>query len=164
MISKGIVSLFSLCILSTCMVTSCATTANSSLEANDIPILQQWSGDYPIGYLNRLPQGQQKSGVGYISDAAFFTAVWQVFKPGGKTPEVDFNKNFIVFSRNVEFYNRTSIVKIILKDSAIEIIAMETMSALPIEDKVAMALAVIPRAGISSITAGGQQIPVKANQ
>jgi hypothetical protein len=77
---------------------------------------------------------------------------------------VDFNKNFIVFSRNVEFYNRTSIVKIILKDGAIEIIAMETMSALPIEDKVAMALAVIPLAGISSITDGGQQIRVKANQ
>jgi hypothetical protein len=39
---------------------------------------------------------------------------------------------------------------------------METMSALPIEDKIAMALAVIPRADISSITAGGQKIPVNA--
>ena len=114
MISKEFVSIFSLCILSTCMVTSCATTTNSSVEAKDIPILQQWSGDYPIVYLNRLPEGQQKSGVGYISDAAFFTAVWQVFKLGEKTPEVDFNKNFIAFSRNVDFYNRTSIVKIIL--------------------------------------------------
>lgn len=65
------------------------------------------------------------------------------------------HRTYIVFSRNVEFYNRTSIVKIILKDGAIEIIAMETMSALPIEEKVAMILAVIPRAGISSITAGG---------
>lgn len=163
MISKGFVFIFSLCALSACMVTSFATTTNGSVEAKDIPVLQQWSVDYPIVYLNRLPRGQQKLGVGYIHDAEFFTTFWQIFKPGEKTPEVDFNQNFIVFSRNVEFYNRTSIVKIILKDGTIDIIAMETMSALPIEDKVAMALSVIPRAGISSITAGGQKIPVNAN-
>lgn len=73
-------------------------------------------------------------------------------------PGMSNKKRFIVFLLSIW------IVKIILKDGAIEIIVMETMSALPIEDKVAMALAVIPRAGISSITAGGQQIPVKANQ
>ena len=62
----------------------------------------------------------------------------------------------------MDFYNRISIFKITLKDGVIEILAMETMSALPIEDKVAMALAEIPRAGVESIQAGNQQIPVPA--
>jgi hypothetical protein len=40
---------------------------------------------------------------------------------------------------------------------------METRSALPIEDKVAMAMAVIPRAGVESIQVGNEQIPVSAD-
>ena len=145
-----------------CMMAGCAAPATRSGEPKDIHILQKWSGDYPVVHLNRLPQGQQKSRFGHIGDTAIFATVWQAFKPGEKTPEVDFSKNFIVFSRNVDFYNRVSIFKITLKDGAIEILAMETMSALPIEDKVAMALAEIPRAGVESIQAGNQQIPVPA--
>ena len=38
--------------------------------------------------------------------------------------------------------------------------AMETMSAMPIEDKVAMALAVIPCAGVRFITSGNERIAV----
>jgi len=77
-----------------------------------------------------------------------------------KTPEVDFNRNFMVFSRNIDFYNRISIFKITLKDGVIEILAMETRSALPIEDKVVMAIAVIPRAGVKFIRAGKERIPI----
>jgi hypothetical protein len=139
---------------------SCAATVAYSGEPKDIPILQKWSGDYPIVHLKWLPEGQQKSRIGYIGDAAIFATVWKAFKPGEKTPEVDFSRNFIVFSRNVDFYNRTSIFKITLKDGVIKILAMETRSALPIEDKVAMAMAVIPRAGVESIQVGNEQIPV----
>jgi hypothetical protein len=70
---------------------------------------------------------------------------------------VDFRINLIVFYRNVVFYNRTSIGKIIQNGSTIEILAMETMSALPIEDKVSIFLAIIPRAGVTSITTGSQK-------
>jgi hypothetical protein len=77
---------------------------------------------------------------------------------------VDFSQNFIVFSRNVEFYNRLSIFKITLKGGVIEIFAMETRSALPIEDKVGMAMAVIPRAGVASIQVGNQQIQVSTDK
>ena len=146
-----------------CMMAGFAATATYSGDPKDIPILQKWSGDYPIVHLNRLPQGQQKSRIGYIVDAAIFATVWQAFKPGEKTPEVDFSRNFIVFSRNVDFYNRLSIFKIILKDGVIEILAMETKSALPIEDKVAMAMAAIPRAEVEYIQAGNQRIPVSAD-
>jgi len=146
-----------------CMIAGFAATATYSGEPKDIPILQKWSGDYPIVHLNRLPEGQKKSRIGYIGDAAIFATVWQAFKPGEKTPEVDFSRNFMVFSRNVDFYNRISIFKITLKDGVIEILAIETRSALPIEDKVAMALAVIPRAGVESIQIGNQQILVPAD-
>ena len=111
---------------------SCAATVAYSGEPKDIPILQKWSGDYPIVRLKWLPEGRQKSRSGYIGDAAIFATVWKAFKPGEKTPEVDFSRDFIVFSRNVDFYNRTSIFKITLKDGVIKILAMETRSALPI--------------------------------
>ena len=45
-----------------------------------------------------------------------------------------------------------------------EIIAMETMSAMPIEDKVAMSMVVVLRKGITGIRAGEEVIPVKDNQ
>jgi len=141
-----------------CMMAYFAATATYAGDSRDIPILQNWSGDYPIVHLNRLPEGQQKLRIGYIVDAAIFATVWQAFKPGEKTPEVDFSRNLIVFSRNVDFYNRISIFKITLKDGVIEILAIETRSALAIEDKVAMALAVIQRAGVESIQAGNRQI------
>ena len=146
-----------------CMTAGFAATVNYSSDLKDIPILQKWSGDYPIVHLNSLYQGRQKSRIGYIGNAAIFATVWQAFKPGEKTPEVDFCRNVIVFSRNVEFYNRLSIFKITLKDGVIEIFAMETRSALPIKDKVAMAMAVIPRAGVEYIQAGKQRIPISAN-
>jgi hypothetical protein len=64
----------------------------------------------------------------------------------------------------VTFYNRTNIVKVTLKDGIAEIIAIETRSALPIEDKVAMAMVVIPRAGVKFIQAGNERIPVTTVQ
>jgi hypothetical protein len=38
---------------------------------------------------------------------------------------------------------------------------METLSALPITDKVAVAMAVIPRASVQSLQAGPTHIPVR---
>ena len=133
-------------------------------EPTDLPILQKWSGDYPVAHLDRLPQGKRKAGIGYIDDKTLFEGVWQVFKPGDPVPEVDFGTQIVVFYRNVTFYNRTNIVKIPLRDGIAEIIAIETRSALPIEDKVAMAMVVIPRAGVKFIQAGNERIPVTAVQ
>ena len=129
-------------------------------ESNDLPILQKWSGDYPVSELSRLPDGQRKTRVGFFGDERTFDAVLQAFKPGEKAPEVDFAINLVVFARNVDFYNRTSIARVILKDGVAEIIAIETRSAMPIEERVAMAMAVIPRTGVRFIKAGDERIPV----
>jgi len=142
----------------------CSITTTQAENANDVPIIQKWSGNYPVDQLNLLPGNQGESRVGYLGDAATFTHVWQVFKPGEIVPEVNFSKNFVVFSRNVDYYNRTSIGKVTLKDEAAKILAVETRSARPIEDRVAMSMAVIPRQGIKFIYAGNQRIPVSADR
>jgi hypothetical protein len=126
----------------------------------DIPLLDKWSGDYPVSELGRLPEGQQDTAAGYFGDKKTFMPVWQAFMPDEIPPTVDFSKNIIVFTRNVQFYNRTAIFKVELKEGTAEILAMETMSALPIEEKVAIAMAVIPREGVMAIRSGTGNIKV----
>jgi len=140
------------------------TATNTINEANtapiDIPLLDKWSGDYPVAELGRMPEGQQDLAAGYLGDTATFINVWQAFMPEEIPPTVDFSKNIIVFTRNVQFYNRTAIFKVELKDGSAEILAMETMSTLPIKEKVAMAMAVIPREGVRAIRSGTEYIKV----
>jgi hypothetical protein len=107
-----------------------------------------------------LPEGQRTTLAGYLGTAAAFGSVWQAFKPGEAPPEVDFGTSLVLFQRNVIFYNRTSIAKVVLKDGVVDLLAIETRSAMPIENKVGMAMAVIPREGVKSIQAGSEQIPV----
>jgi len=137
-----------------------AVFADQEEKPKNLTILQKWSGDYPVSELHRLSENLRTSPVGYLADAETFADVWQAFKPNKKMPEVDFKSNLVVFTRNVDFYNRTSIGMVKLAEGVLEIVAMETMSALPIEDKAAMAMAVIPRAGVKFIQAGTSRIPV----
>jgi len=137
-----------------------APLARSDGEPKNLPIPHTWSGDYPVSQINRLPESQRTIPVGYLGTPAVFADVWQAFKPGKKVPEVDFSKYLVVFSHNISFYNRTSIAKVVLKDGVAEIIAIQTLSAMPIEDKVAMAIAVIPREGVNFIQAGKERIPI----
>jgi hypothetical protein len=60
----------------------------------------------------------------------------------------------------VTFYNRIGIVKVLLRGGVAEVLTVETRSAFPIEEKVSMAIAVIPRAGVKYIKAGNVWIPV----
>jgi hypothetical protein len=129
-------------------------------EPRDLPILHKWSGDFPIAHLDRLPEGQTDASVGCIGKKSVFANVWKAFKPDEPVPEMDFSKNLVVFTRNVTFYNRLSIFKITRKGDTIDIMAMETRSALPLEDHAAMAMAAIPRDGIKYIQFGNQSIPV----
>jgi len=135
-------------------------TAVCGWAEDQVPILQMWTGDYPVNQLARLPEGQQETPVGCIGDVETFAAVWQTWKPGEKTPEVDFDANLVVFSRNVAFYNRTSFARATLRDGMLEVLAIETRSSTPVEEKVAMALAVLPRKGVQSIRSGEGRIPV----
>jgi hypothetical protein len=102
----------------------------------DLPILAQWRGDYPMVQLDQLPEGQATGQAGYLGTLAQFLLVWSAFKPAGEVPHVDFHANLVLFTRNIDFYNRTRIMKVTLNHGVADIIAMETRSAQPIEDKV----------------------------
>jgi hypothetical protein len=130
---------------------ACTPVIGQSDEPRDLPLAVSWSGDYPVAMLDQLPVGQQQNRVGYIGDAATFARIWRNFKPAEALPDIDFAKNLVVYSRNVDFYNRTNILKVTLSAGVVEILAMETMSARPVEAQAALALAVVPRAGVKAI-------------
>ncbi len=49
-----------------------STTTTQAGNASDLPIVQKWSGDFPVAHLDRLPQGKSKAGAGYIDDKSLF--------------------------------------------------------------------------------------------
>ncbi len=139
----------------------CGGLTSRDGQPKDLPILQRWAGDYPLAQLDRLPDGQRQSRVGYVGDAAAFTRLWQAFKPDTPVPALDFSKSLVVFARNVDLYRRTLIAKVTLRLGVAEIVDVGTASVSPIEDKVAMALALIPRDDLKFIQRGKERIPVR---
>jgi hypothetical protein len=132
--------------------------------SGDAKILQFWQGDYPTAQLNLLPENQREHAVGFIGNAKTFRAVWNVFKPGETVPSIDFNTNFIIFAKNTQFYNRIRIGKVNVTNGVAEVLAMETMSARPIEDKVAMSLVILNRQGITGIRSGDNIIQINKSK
>jgi acid phosphatase (class A) len=127
----------------------------------EVEILESWHGDYPVDRLDLLPEKQREKPAGFIDDIKTFEGVWKAFKPGEAVPEIDLKVNLVLFARNTQFYNRIRIGKVNVTNGVAEVLAMETMSARPIEAKVAMSVAIVPRQGISAIQIGGDYIPIK---
>ncbi|HAY39601.1 MAG TPA: hypothetical protein DCY53_09855 [Desulfobacteraceae bacterium] len=123
-------------------------------------ILQSWQGDYPTALLNLLPDNQHENAVGFIGNTEIFKAVWTAFKPEEPVPGIDFNTNFVIFAKNTQFYNRIRIGKVNVTNGVADVLAMETMSAMPIEDKVAMSMVVVARQGITGIQSGDKIIQI----
>ena len=134
---------------------------HSQSFTGEAEILQSWQGDYPVARLDLLPENQREEAVGFISDAKTFRDAWKAFQPGEAVPEIDFNSNLILFARNTQFYNRISIGKVNVTDGVAELLAMETRSAMPIDDKVAISLVEIPGKGVKAIQIGDKNIPIK---
>ena len=139
------------------------TTDHSQTIDGEAEILQSWQGDYPVAQLQLLPEKQHEQGVGYIGDANTFEGVWKAFKPGEAVPKIDFKTNIILFTRNTQFYNRISIGKVNVTNGVAEVLAMETRSSMPIEDKVALSLVVVARQGITAIQAGDKNVLINKN-
>jgi len=127
---------------------------NTQAKNDEAKILQSWRGDYPVAQLNLFPEKQREMAIGFIGDAKTFEHVWKAFKPGEDVPPIDFNAKLLLFVRNTHFYNRISIGKVNVVNGVAEMLAMETMSAMPIEDKVAMSLVVVARNGIKGLKTG----------
>jgi acid phosphatase (class A) len=130
---------------------------NLNSEAN---ILQSWQGDYPVARLDLLPEKQREKAVGFIGAPETFAGVWKAFKPGEAVPEIDFQANLVLFARNTQFYNRIRIGKVNLENGVAELLAMETKSAMPIEDNVSISLVAVARQGITALQIGNEITPV----
>ena len=127
---------------------------------DEAQILQSWQGDYPTTQLLLLPEKQREQAFGFIGDAETFETIWKAFKPDEAVPEIDFKGNLVIFARNTRFFNRISIGKVNVTNGVAQVLAMETMSAMPIEDKVAMSLVVVPWSGITAIQTDDEIFPV----
>jgi len=137
---------------------------HSQLLNGEAEILQSWQGDYPVDKLQLLPEKQREQMVGFIDNAEIFAGVWEAFAPGEAAPEIDFKTNLVLFARNTQFFNRISIGKVNVKNGVTEVLAMETMSAMPIEDKVAISLVLVPRHGITAIQTNDGIISINTNR
>jgi len=129
----------------------CQTSTQSAPEKVNKEILQQWQGDLPVSKLILIPAESHEAGIGYINDVSVLNTVWPYFQPNTKVPNIDFKQHIIVYHYNTQFYNRNRIFKVEVSSGVAEVLAMETMSALPIEDKVAFSMVVITRKGINSL-------------
>jgi len=138
----------------------CTGQGAKNQAPHPLRIVENWTGDYPVSALDRLPKGQRNTAVGWL-DESHFSSVWEAFRPGSAVPRVDFSRHLVVFVRNTEFYNRTHIAQVKVIDGVAEVIAMETMSAIPIQDRVAIALVVIPRDEIKTLRLGSFEIKVR---
>ena len=134
-----------------CRAEADALVHHSQPLDGEAKILQSWQGDYPVDKLNLLSEDQSEQAVGFIDAAEIFENVWKAFKPGEAVPNIDFKANMVLFARNTQFYNRIRISKVNVKNGIAEVLAMETMSAAPIEGKVAMSMVVVQRKDIKSI-------------
>jgi len=98
--------------------------------------------------------------VHWHSDVETFGNIWSFFKHGEAALEIDFTVNLVLYSRNTMFFNRNSIMKVNVTHGVAQVVTMETMSAMPVEDKVAMSMVVIPRSCVAGIRNGDEIIPV----
>ena len=159
------ISLIGILLFSVILFISCSENREDAIMEEDAPnvdvkILQGWQGDFPVNQLNILPTGQHEQGVGYITDAETFAGIWLQFKPGKDIPSIDFNTKLVLFARNIQYYNRISIGRVTLTNGVAEVLAMETMSAMPIGEKVALSLAEVARQGITAINIGDKEIMI----
>ncbi len=146
-----------LALLSTALL-SVLPAVPSRAAGDEAEILQSWHGDFPTAGMDLLPEGQQDLPAGFLEDVESFEAVWKAMNPGQEAPQVDFRANIVLFARNTRFYNRLSIGKVTVTDGVAELLAMETMSALPIEDRAAISLVVVPREGIEGVRSGDRVV------
>jgi acid phosphatase (class A) len=147
-----------------CQAEADALADHSPPLGGEAEILESWHGDYPVARLDLLPEKERQRGVGFIDDVKTFEGVWKAFKPAEAVPQIDFKVNLVLFARNTQFYNRIRIGKVSVKNGVAEVLAMETMSAMPIEEKVGISLVVVAKQDISGIQAGDKVIPIKDNR
>ncbi len=126
--------------------------------AEEVRLIERWSGDYPVDALSLLPEGQQDTDVGFLRTAAELEPVWSRLQPGQPLPAVDFERDVVVFARNTELHRRIAIGRATCQRGILTLLLVEGLSSRPIESVVGLTLAILPRAGIQSLQGGRARI------
>ena len=147
----------------TLILSACTTLSadNTTVMDGPVQILGTLNGDLPVSSLKMLPTELQEQPVGYLSSQKHLDAVLQSIQAGGKSlPVVDFPSQIILFTKNTIYYNRLSIGQVSRNGETLTLLAMETRSAMPITDKVAISLVIIERAGAKFIDTGNTLVTI----
>lgn len=126
-----------------------------------VRIITSWSSETDAADLKALPQWLPKLRAGYITDQGSMAAFWKVFKPGTIPPKVDFQKNLVVFVAREALYRQLVVMKVTLKDAVAEVVANGNRDEESPPDRLSVAAAVIPRAGIDYLKVGKEQSRVE---
>ena len=140
---------------------SSGIAADPVVKDGPVPILGLLSGDLPITVLQKLLDEQQNQAVGYFSSQKQLDPVLSAIQAGGMTlPAVDFPSQLVLFTKNTQFYNRIQIGQVLRKGDTLTVLSMETRSAKPITNKLAVSLAVIERDGARFIDVRGEKLAI----
>jgi hypothetical protein len=126
----------------------------------ELPIVARWSGDFSVDFLEHAPENLRDQPLGYFDDPVVFGAVWQALVPGRAVPQVNFGESLVVFVQNLNSYHRVKIDRVELTDGEARVVALEAVSARPAPDRIALALAVLPRAGVRALRLGPWRVEV----
>lgn len=126
-----------------------------------LKIKQVWAGNLPLAALEDLPAAQRSAPIGYIDSADTFALIWQSLQDQPAVPEVDFDKELVVFVRNRDYFNAIRIGAVRLDGGVAEILAMETLTSRPITDMVGFSMAVVEKEGIEAVAAGEMRIEIE---
>lgn len=145
------------------LISSCSQAVESQPETFrfPVPVLDSVGGDFPVAALSLLPDGQQNAPVGYLDTQLQLDRILANITPSGSlSQKVDFETQIVLFARNTNFYNRISIGQVLFEGETLKLVAMETMSARPIRDKVAISLVVIPRGEAKYLDVRGERLAI----
>jgi hypothetical protein len=124
-------------------------------KKTEVKPLQTFGGELLTAKLELLPKDSRNLAAGYFNDAKAFRALWQAWQPNKKVPEIDFKPHFVVYARNVKYFNGLSFGgeggKVYLEGGTLRLYPDSATSAIPVKKKCFMLAVVIPRAGVKKI-------------
>lgn len=133
-----------------------AVTGVAMADPISVKIEKKWAGSLPVKSLKLFPEKQRKSRLAYVSSEKQWEALWKAAGFEEKLPKVDFEKSLVVVAKNVRSLNRISVNSASLDNGILRVLALETRTARPIQDKVYCSILVVPRKGIEKLSDGGQ--------
>ena len=127
-----------------------------------LPVIERWSGQYPVNELYRMPEEQMINGTGFVNNAATWNKIWHGANQSD-APAVDFHSEIVCFAHNVVFLNILHVTAgTVDDDGVVDVLAIQTKTARPIDDFVYWSAGTIPIAGLTHLRVAGDTLDLTA--